>query len=312
MIVKYLAILLATASAYGATPACTTATIAPGGDAVVTRFIAAPMPRAREAVADAMQAAGVFIFRNTDQFLEGERSDERIKVLGLAPGDEKIRAELTPITQDGKTGTQVRVETLRRGNKNGAPKHTWSAAVLDHTACLVTVLSLDDPLRRPKLPTASGAEVHIADSTSIAVRCRHFFFNTDAKPNHVIPFETAEDLVIDGSTVIPAGLLVAAFMDQTSDVKTFGRGAKGQLQFKYLVMPDGKQMPLRGVVDLKGMNKVDDVIGQAVLNGGGLVGVGLGGLVTGNGFAIPAGTLFHVDVDGPQEIRLSRSAQGSP
>ena len=273
---------------------------------MVTRFIATPLPRVQEAAADAMQAAGVFLFRNTDQFLEGERSDERIKALGLAPGDEDILAELTPITQDGKAGTQVKVETLRRGNKKGAPKHTWSAAVLDHTACLVSLLSLDDPLRRPKLPTASGAEVLIADSTSIPVRSRHFFFNTDAKPNHVIPFETAEDLVIDGSTVIPSGSLVAAFMDQASDVKNWGRGAKGKLTFKYLVLPDGTRMPLRGFVDIKGLSDKGDVIALAVLDGitGGPVGVA--GLATGTGFAIPAGTLFHAEVDGQYTLRVNQ------
>jgi len=149
MTVRYLVLLLAAASAYGATPACTTETIKPGGDAVVTRFIAAPLPRVHDAVADAMQAAGVFLFKNADESLEGPRTGERVTALRLAPGDEAVRAELTTHTEEGKAGTQIRVETLRRDNKKGPPKQAWSTAVLDEAACLVSLLSLDDPLHRP-------------------------------------------------------------------------------------------------------------------------------------------------------------------
>jgi hypothetical protein len=260
-----------------------------------------------EAVADAMQAAGVSLFKNTDQSVEGEREEERIIALGLGPGDEAVRSDLTQSTQKGNAGTQVRVETLRGGNKKGVPKHAWSTAVLDQTACLVSMLSLDDPLHRPKLPAADGAEISIADSTSLPVRSRHFFFITDAKPNHVIPFETAEDLVIDGSIVSPAGSLVAAMMDEATDVKEFGRAAKGQLQFKYLVLPDGTRMPLRGIVDLKGrsVNK-----GELIALGA-IFGAGPAGSVTGSGFAIPAGALFHVEVDGQQRVRVSNHMSGA-
>ena len=316
MTVRYLVLLLAAASAYGATPACTTETIKPGGDAVVTRFIAAPLPRVHDAVADAMQAAGVFLFKNADESLEGPRTGERVTALRLAPGDEAVRAELTTHTEEGKAGTQIRVETLRRDNKKGPPKQAWSTAVLDEAACLVSLLSLDDPLHRPKLPAASGAEIGIGDSTSLLVRSRHFFFNTDAKPNHVIPFETAEDVAIDGSTVIPAGALVAALLEDIKDVGEFGRGAKGQLRFKYLVLPDGTRVPLRGVVDLKGMNRgKGDLIGTGVAVGvieGAPLGVGAVAAETGFGFAVPAGTLFQVKVDGRQSIRVSRPVSGTP
>jgi hypothetical protein len=308
MIVKYLASVCIAASAYAGAQHCEPSEVTPGGDAVAVRFIAAPLPRVREAVADAMQATGVLLFRNTEQSMEGERADERVVALGLGPGDEAVRAELAPITQDGKAGTQVRVETLRRANKKGAPKHTWSETVLDQTACLVSMLSLDDPLHRPKSPAANGPEVSIADSTSLLVRSRHFFFNAEAQPNHLIPFETTKDLLIDGLIVIPTGSLVAAYMEQANDVKDFGRGAKGQLRFKYLVLPNGRQLPLRGIVDFRGMSVSKGVlIATAVLFGGSTA-----ASVKGLGFAIPAGTLFHAEVDGPQQVRVSRPAQGAP
>jgi hypothetical protein len=302
-ILKYLAVICCAVSAYAVTPACVPAQISPGGDFIVTRFLAAPLPRAREVIADAMQAAGVSLFKNSELLVEGERADERVQVLGLPRGDEAVRAELAPLTQDGKAGTQVRVETLRRSNKKGAPKHAWSAAVQDQAACLVLLLSLDDPSRRPKTKTApaDGTEIRVADSTSLPVRSRHFLFNTDLKPNQVVPFETAEDVVIDDSIVIPAGSLVAASMEQSSDVGEYGRGAKAQLRFKFLALPDGTRLPLRGIVDLQGksLNKTA-LIAATVAFGTSVLSV------TGSGFAIPAGALFQAEVDGEQKIRVSR------
>jgi hypothetical protein len=303
-ILKYLAVICTAVSAYAATPACVLPEISPGGDFIVTRFLAAPLPRAREVIADAMQAAGVSLFKNTEQLVEGEKAVERVQVLGLPKGDEAVRAELTPLIQDGKVGTQVRVETLRRSNKKGVPKHAWSAAVLDQAACLVLLLSLDDPSRRPKIktPPADGAEIRVADSTSLPVCSRHFLFNTDLKPNQVVHFETAEDVVIEDSIVIPAGSLVAASMEQSSDIGEYGRGARAQLRFKYLALPDGTRLPLRGIVDLQGkkVSKTAIIVGTVAFGTGVLS-------VTGGGFAIPAGALFRAEVDGEQKIRVSRA-----
>ncbi len=301
-ILKCLALICTAVSAYAATPACVPPEISPGGEFVVTRFIAAPLPRAHEVIADAMQAAGVLLFKHTEQVIEGERADERVEVLGLPKGDEAVRAELTPLIQDGKAGTQVRVETLRRGNKKGVPKHAWSATVLDQATCLASLLSLDDPSRRPKMPPTDGVEIRVADSTSVPVRSRHFLFNTDLKPNQVVPFETAEDVVIDDSIVIPAGSLVAASTEQSSDIGEYGRGAKGQLRFKFLALPDGTRLPLRGVVDLQGkkISKAAIIVGTVMFGTGVLS-------ATGTGFAIPAGAPFRAEVDGEQKIRVSRA-----
>ena len=280
----------------------------PGGEQVVNRVLAAPLPRVHEAVADAMQAMGVFLFRDTEQLVEGERTQERVAVLGLPHGDEAIRAELTPLTQGGEASTQVRVETRRGSNKKGNPKHIWSAAVLDQAVCLVGLLSLNDPLHRPKTGTSDGPEVQVADATQVAVRSRRFFFDTDLKAHKLVPFETAEDVVIDNSLALPAGSLVIASVGQSSDIGEFGRGAQGDLQFRYLVLPDGTRLPLRGSIDLRGkganLNKVEKgvVIATSIASGADFASG------TGSGFAVPAGTLFYAQVDGEQKFHAGRAA----
>ena len=297
---------------------CATPDFVAGGDTVITRFIAASMPRVREAVADAMQANGVLLFRNSDQSVEGERVAERVKVLGLPSGDEAIQAKLEPSTSGGAAGTAVRVETLRGQNKKGSPKHVWSTTVADHAACLISLLSLDDPLHRAPVPIGDSVQVRIPDSTAVEVRSRHFFFDANIQAGQMIEFETASPLAIDGKTVAPSGLLVVASMDQLSDIKDFGRAAKGQLNFKYLVMPDGTRMPLRGQVNLSGKSTAkENVRDQAVTlaataalvaagGGGPLLGAG----APGKGFAVLAGTPMSVQVSGDQIVRAPKADRG--
>lgn len=302
-----LIVCCAAVCASAAEPGCIVPKTPTGGEVVMSSFLPAPLPRAHEAVADAMQAMGVFLFKDTDELIEGERTQERVRVLGLPRGDEAIRAELAALNQDGKAGTQVRVETRRGNNKKGAPKHMWSAEVLDQASCLISLLSLDDPLHRPKTGPADGPEVQIGDSTQLAVRSRRFFFDTELKPHKLVPFETAEDTVIEASVAVPAGSLVMASVGQASDIGEFGRGAEGQLQFQYLVLPDGTRLHLRGFLDLRGkggnLNKAEKSI---------LIATSIAARTdfvsgTGFGFAVPAGTLFHAEVDGEQKFHASRA-----
>lgn len=297
------------AGARAVEPGCA-ASQSPGGEQVITRVLPAALPRTHEVVADAMQAMGVFLFRDTQELVEGERTLERIAALGLPHGDEAIRAELTPLTQDGDARTQVRVETRRGNNKKGTPKHIWSAAVLAQAACLLGLLSLDDPLHRSKAEAADGTEIHVPDATQVAVRSRRFFFDTDLKAHKLVPFETAENVVINDSLAVPAGSLVIASVGQSGDIGEFGRGAQGQLQFRYLVLPDGTRLPLRGFIDLRGkganLNKVEKglVIATSIASGADFASG------TGSGFAVPAGTLFFAQVDGEQNFHAIRADKG--
>lgn len=294
-------IFCAAAGARALEPGCAGPT-GPGGERVVTRVLPATLPRAHEVMADAMQAIGVFLFRDSEEVVEGERTQERVAVLRLPKGDEAIRAELSPSTQAGSAGTQVRVETRRGSNKKGNPKHVWSSAVLDQAVCLLGLMSPDDPLHRPHTGPLDGPEVQISDGTFLAVRSRRFIFNTDLKANKLFYFETAEDVLINGSVAVPAGSLVIASAGQSRDVGEFGRAAEGQLQFRYLQLSDGTKLPLRGNLTLgaKGdnFNKAEKGL---VIAGSIAAGIDFAS-GTGSGFAVPAGTLFYAKFEGEQKV----------
>lgn len=275
------------AQAVNPTPGACTA-ISPGGDLVVTHFLAAPVLRVREILADALQAAGVVLFRDTENSIEGERLPDRVKVLRLPGGGEALRATLSAATEDGQSGTEVRVETMRHSFKAGTPKQSWSAAVMSQAVCLSTLLSLDDPRRRPPVPVEDPIKVRVPASTSLEVRSRHFFFSTDLRVGQTVPFETASPVVIDGASVIPTGSFVAATVQHVSDSTSWGHASEGQLLFKFVRLPDGTKLPLRSEVHLTGKS---NPFSSSRLD-----------------FAVPAGTETTVQFDGEQEVSISRKA----
>jgi len=117
--------------------------------------------------------------------------------------------------------------------------------------------------------------------------------------------------------VIPKGAFVAASMQGLSDNKSFGRAAKGQLEFKYVVLPDGTRVPLRGEVDFTGKSThTKGVVGEAatlattaaIVWAGGSGPLGdVGFSNPGLGFAVPAGTVVNVQFDGEQKVRVNRA-----
>jgi hypothetical protein len=298
MTILCLVLAVGVAALCEAAPPCELHGILPGGDPVESHLIAASVARTREVLADSLQAAGFLLFTVGERSVEGERADERIRALGLPGGDEAVRATFTAAT-GGEVGTQVRVETVRRGNKSGAPKHTWSAGIMEHAVCLADLLSPDDPQHRPAVSLPDGPEIRISDSTLVEVRARHFVFNADMKPGQNLTFETSEPLIVNGSNVVPAGSLVLATMDST-DVKGFGKGAKGRLIFRYLTLQDGTRLLLRGGVDETGKSVGKGALTTATV----VLGLGAAAAVTGTGFAIPAGTLFRAEIDGDQQFRV--------
>jgi hypothetical protein len=298
----------------------TCAPITPGGDLVMTRVLPVAFSRAHELIVDAMQANGLVLYRDMEDTIGGERVPERIKSLRLPNGSEAISATLKSVGAGDTSGTEVRVETLRSSFKKGAPKQSWSTAVLDEASCLLRLLSTDDPMRRPLLPAGGGEEITIPANTPLLVRSRRFFFNTDVKLGQNLPFEAGEAVVINGHTVIPKGAAVRTAIQQISDSKSFGRAAQGELIFKYVVMPDGQRLPLRGIVDLTGKTThlrgvtaeaatVAITVALVAAGGGGPLGNAALG-EPGLGFAVPAGSSATVEFDGDQKVRLQSTSAG--
>lgn len=277
---------------------CSVQSIHPGGQFVESRFFDASPQRTREALEDAMQAIGVLLFESTTAVVRGERVTPRVDVLNLPPGDEALFGHLDATEQDGKAGTLVRVETRRRGGKKGEPKQSWSAAVLNEAACLLsTLVGMGDPSARAggaasDAGAAQQREVRVPAETAVTLVLRRFVFSTDLRVNQRVLFEVASDVSLGPDTVIRRGAVGVARVKATQDPKG-SSSAKARIEFEFVSAVSGDRIPVRGVATLAG-------------RGGTLSDLWHFAPRDRTEFALCAGARFDVTVDGEQRVRVGR------
>jgi hypothetical protein len=241
-----------------------------------------------------MQAIGVLLFESTTAVVRGERAAPRINALKLPSGDEALFCYLEVTEKDGKAGTLVRVETRRRGGKKGAPRQTWSAAVLDEADWVLDTLvggeppSTQDVGVEANAEAGHGREVLVPSDTPVALILRRFAFSSDLRVNQKVAFEVASDVLVGSDIVIRRGAEAIARVKTTED-PTGWQSARTQIAFEYVSAASGTRMRVRGIAKLQGRRGVVD-------------------LVFGEGaeFALCAGTRFEAAVDGDQRIRGGR------
>jgi hypothetical protein len=292
------AIVIAVALALGSAQSgqgagCSTQPVRPGGQFVESKFFDAAPQRTREALEDAMQAVGVLLFESSPAVIRGERAGPRVRALHVPAGDEAVFGFLEAAERDGKAGTLVRIETRRRGGKNGEPKQSWSSAVLDEAACLLSTLGMEDPSARAGA-TASEAdagqplEVRVPADTAVTLVLRRFVFSSDLRINQKVLFEVASDVSVGPDIVIRRGALGVARVKATEDAAG-SKSAKARMEFEFVSTVSGDRIPVRGVASLVGET-------------GGFPSLAWG---IGQEFAMCAGTRFDVTVDGEQRVRVA-------
>jgi hypothetical protein len=279
---------------------CACGGIRPGGPAVEKRLFAAPLQRVREALEDAMQAGGVLLLESTSGVVRGERVRRRVKALNLPAGDERVIGHLEAIARDGKAGTFVQVETKGRG-KNGAPKQSWSAGILEETDCILKALGTGDPVAPAmELPSTTGRkdqlEAVLAGETAVVLILSRFALSGDLKLNQRLVFEVADDVTTGSRVVIRKGAPGVARVKALEYVKGIW-AAKMLIEFESVQTVSGNRIPLHGVVDTAGRigsqrSLHDILLGDEDIPAG--------------EFALCAGTRFEARVEGEQRVHLGR------
>ncbi len=219
------------------------------GEVEETGFFEFPLARVHEVVEDSMQANGVLLFESTSSRIRGERRPERVKIQSLPSGDEAVAARLEEGVGDGRRGIIVTVETRRKGRKNGTPKRTWSSPVLDHAACLIESLGVEDPT-----PTTGNSDlsraVQIPAGTHVPLLLRRFAFSANLRVNRRLLWEVAADVQAGGQTVIQQGAYASATVVEArhSGQGMAGASVKVVLVFDSVSAIDGSNVPLKGTL----------------------------------------------------------------
>jgi hypothetical protein len=291
----------------GQASGCGARPVRPGGPLVDSRFFDASLERTREALEDAMQAAGVLLIERAPAVVRGERTAPRVSALKAPPGDEAVFGYLETAERDGRPGTLVRVETRRRGGQKGEPSHSWSRAVLDETDCLLSTFASQQGAPGPPANTVSDAgsdpqrEVLVPAGTAVTLILRRFLFSGDLRVNQRLSFEVGADVSVGADVVIRRGAPGSARVKAAQDAAR-SRAANAQVEFEHVSAVSGDRLRVREVVELAGQRSTLKGLAGDLL---GLPGWRIA-LSYGGEYALCAGTRFEVVVDGEQRVRVRR------
>jgi hypothetical protein len=144
-------------------------------------------------------------------------------------------------------------------------------------------------------PTAVSAFV-LANSTPIHVKLKQTISSATAHVGDAVELEVAEDVIVDGVTVLPAGSKVSGVIAVAEIKKRFGHGGRVAFSINSMTLADGEQVKVRCYQESSGSSNTSS---DAVIP-----------LSSGKDVTIPKDLEFTALVDG--EARLKREGFEHP
>jgi hypothetical protein len=114
-----------------------------------------------------------------------------------------------------------------------------------------TVSNVSEPLASPQVPAASltttpSAELTLAHDTPIKLKFKQVLSSKTAKQNQEITLEVAEDVVVQGKTVIAKGAIAKGCVAEVERAKKMGQKGKLSIVLTEVQLASGKSLPVRG------------------------------------------------------------------
>jgi len=159
--------------------------------------------------------------------------------------------------------------------------------------------SVPAPLLSAQAPTPpSDTRTQTAvlrDGTPVKLKLLQRLYSKTIVAGDPVNFAVAEDVIVDGFVVIPAGSAAIGRVRNAKPARTLGRGAQLGLEMQYAKAGTAR-VPLRGTATKSGAGKQAETVAIVVM-------VGISGLIKhGSEIELPEGTLFDVYVD--KDIQL--------
>lgn len=146
--------------------------------------------------------------------------------------------------------------------------------------------------------------VQVPAQTLVKIRLLAEVNSKENRVGQMIPYQVAEDVLIENRLVIPAGTESEARVTKVESAGSLGRSGRVELDFGTVAALDGTKVRLQ--VDEKSAKENTELAAAASVGGLVLLGpIGLVGgvFVRGSEHVIPVGTEFYVEVDRPVEVQ---------
>jgi len=136
------------------------------------------------------------------------------------------------------------------------------------SSALVSMLSValvSQPSLSYAADTPSATSDHaIHDGTPIKLRLRENVSSATARTGQEVPFETVDEVQVDGVTVLPKGSTAVAVVTEAESKRTMGRAGKLNMAISYARLKDGGKVALRAVSEQKGGSHTGAMTGAMV------------------------------------------------
>ncbi len=152
---------------------------------------------------------------------------------------------------------------------------------------------------------ASDHSIH--DGTPIKLKLQANISSADARTGQEVPFETVEELQVDGVTVLPKGSLAIGVVTEAESKRRMGRGGKLDITISYARLKDSEKVSLRAVSASKGGSHTGAMTGAMVATS--LIiwpAAPFFLFVKGKDITIPQGTEITAFVDGDMRLDMAK------
>lgn len=304
---------------FAQTPPCGRAIVNTEGTKVEDRFLPAPPAHVKTCLLMALPALAAKAHKEGDLSVEAKTDSDLWRSLYIQRKEAGVRGfskgmgamgtfkiGLTPRTENGVAGTQVHIEFDKNAFKGHVGSEAQAKPLMDEAACLIKLLSPSDPVQNPRGPevkaaTAEQRAIVLPEGTPLKIVLREFLYSKDIKKkkDQPIPFEVADDVVVDGTTVIRKGALgIGKFID-AKGARGYGRSAELEFVAEKVTAVDGQPVKVAGAVEKSRGARPESTAKK------------LGfptalGMDTGTETIIRAGTSYDVETEGQHTIQAGK------
>jgi hypothetical protein len=306
-------------------PACLIAQTPPCGKAIVQiegpknyeQFVAAPPEQVKAALLKAIPALGAKVHKDEGLHIETEDDTALRQSLQQTNKDSGIRGkyeglgalgkifiDIRETTQGAEKGSLLHIEFHKNGFVGRMGGEGYSKPLAEETACLVKLLGPNDPVRNPRgfdLHESSPARaLTLPEGTALQVFILDPLYSKKVQKEGVgqtIQFEVADDVVVDGVTVVRRGALATAHMSEVQKSKIAGRHAEMDFVFDAVTAVDGQSIPIKAEDEKAKGGRHNETVRNLMIT------PAFGWIAKGSEAFIRAGTGYDVAVSGQHTIQ---------
>jgi len=311
-----LVLIMASPCLRAQTPPCGKAIVEIEGPKDYEQFVPAPPEQVKAALLKAIPALGAKVHKDEGLHIETEDDTALRQSLQQTNKDSgvkgkyeglgalgKILIDIRETTQGTEKGSLLHIEFHKNGFVGRMGGEGYSKPLAEETACLVKLLSPNDPVKNPRgfssqEPSPARA-LTLPEGTALQVFLLDPLYSKKAKKEGVgqtIQFEVAEDVVVDGVTAVRRGALATAHMSEVQGSKIAGRHAEMAFVFDAVTAVDGQSIPIKADEKAKGGRHNETVRNLMITPA-------FGWMAKGSEAFIRAGTGYDVAVSGQHTIQ---------